>query len=690
MGDCRLPIPERRFRKERVAPRPPYFVRQSAIGDRQSPARDAPRWTAWAFRAALAGVLVAAFFIRARDARHVFVGGRVLVPGYDEYYHLRRIQKTVEAFPRVPCFDAYVNYPEGARIYWPEGFDLALATLAKLAGARPWTAQVERVCAWAIPVLGVLTVAAAYWLGVAWRGRGVGLLAAAMVACLPAAITVSAVGGVDHDVAVILCVTVGFGCCLRALRASRRGARLAWALSGGIALGVTLYAWSGSILFLLLPPAFFVVRAVLTLAAGGAGDDGLDVACAMMATAEGVAWSACLFSGAAWWGAPSFAFLSTLHAALALLALISPVALWGLLRAMKPAAWARRRAAKVLLVGVTQAAACVLVLSAYLGVRNQLGGLAGFVAARTTDVVVATADEAQPLFRLGIEATAASLSWAVALFPVALVWTTGRVLSGKGARGDWFVALWATAMAVLAASQQRFCAHLVVPMALCLAAFAAGAWGAMSRWTPGHRRAARSLLVGGFAAALALPGTRWLPSPVAPNWELRAVLPALDWLRTESAPSGRIGDFVRPPAYGIMAFWHYGHWLTYLGQRANIACPFGNAPQHQRGLERFLAFFGARSEAEAADLCRRLGVRYVLSTDLPLALLVHLAGYDPRDLYRVEVMATSLQLWRGQRAPGENRPLRHFRLVRTFPGEAPSGRPLNTHVFEFVEHPDMP
>ena len=176
----------------------------------------------------------------------------------------------------------------------------------------------------------------------------------------------------------------------------------------------------------------------------------------------------------------------------------------------------------------------------------------------------------------------------------------------------------------------------------------------------------------------------WKPRPYPHNWELRALLPALDWLREESPPAGDAEDFAARPAGSVMAFWHYGHWLTYVAQRANVACPFGNTAQHQRGLDRSQAFFGARTEADAVALCTQLGVRYVLSPDLPLPLVVAQAGLDPRKLHEQEAMATSLHLWRGLRAPRRAGPLRRFRLVAEFAGTWPGGRPYATRVFEFV------
>jgi len=667
-------------------------------------------WQPWARRALLLAILALAFWLRVRDAGHLFVDGRLLVPGYDEYYHLRRIQKTVASFPHVAMFDAYVNYPEGADIYWPAGFDLAMATLAKLGGARPWTGDVERICAWAIPALGLVTVAAAYWLGTLWRGRAVGLLAAAGTALIPSAISVSDVGRVDHDVAVILFVAASFGCLTAGLRAEARARRMAWAAASGLLVGGTLWMWPGAIVFVLLPPAAFLARAIAAELAStgvprssscssvssaptpkhelGRGTQGshsgppaaqdLDVAAAAAGVAAIAVAALCASTPPIGLRGTSLVFLSRFHAALAAGSAVSMALLWLVMGRSGLGRWR-----KLMLVALSHGLLAFLLVLALPRVAAGFSTARGFLA-READLVVATADEAQGLFLWGVEDMPGSLTWAALLFPVAWAMVMGQALAGKQRPADWLLGVWAGATACLAVSQRRFGAHLAVPLALCLAALVPWAWSFLASWKPRERWLARLVFLVGFGVAAAAPTGRWRPSPYPANWELRAILPALDWLRTEAAPGGDLQDFRDPPPYAVMAFWHYGHWLTYLGHRANIACPFGNTPQHQAGLTRFMAFFGARSEREAAALCERLGVRYVLSTDLVLPLMVHLAGLDEHQLYRQEVMATSLQLWRGRRAPGERGPLQHFRLVAEFPGWAPSGRPLHTCLFEFI------
>jgi hypothetical protein len=165
------------------------------------------------------------------------------------------------------------------------------------------------------------------------------------------------------------------------------------------------------------------------------------------------------------------------------------------------------------------------------------------------------------------------------------------------------------------------------------------------------------------------------------------VLPALRWLRTETPSAGDPHDFSADPAYGVLAFWHYGHWLTYVAERANIACPFGNTPRHRQGLDAAHDVLTSRTETQAAAYCRRLGIRYVLSTDLPLPLIVAEAGEDPRRPYAAPILAAGLQRPQGPASPRDG-PLRHFRLRAEFPSRAPWGLVLRTRVFEVIGPPE--
>jgi len=59
-------------------------------------------------------------------------------------------------------------------------------------------------------------------------------------------------------------------------------------------------------------------------------------------------------------------------------------------------------------------------------------------------------------------------------------------------------------------------------------------------------------------------------------------------------------------AYGIMAWWDYGHWITRIGHRIPISNPF------QQGAPQAAQFFTAQDETSANKLMDDLGARYVV------------------------------------------------------------------------------
>ena len=62
-------------------------------------------------------------------------------------------------------------------------------------------------------------------------------------------------------------------------------------------------------------------------------------------------------------------------------------------------------------------------------------------------------------------------------------------------------------------------------------------------------------------------------------------------------------------AYGIMAWWDYGHWITRVGHRIPISNPF------QQGASQAAQFFTAQDETSANKVMDDLGARYVIIDD---------------------------------------------------------------------------
>lgn len=59
-------------------------------------------------------------------------------------------------------------------------------------------------------------------------------------------------------------------------------------------------------------------------------------------------------------------------------------------------------------------------------------------------------------------------------------------------------------------------------------------------------------------------------------------------------------------AYGVLSWWDYGHWITYLGKRISITTPF------QNNVQPVAKFLVAPSESEAQNLAKETGARYII------------------------------------------------------------------------------
>jgi dolichyl-diphosphooligosaccharide--protein glycosyltransferase len=155
-----------------------------------------------------------------------------------------------------------------------------------------------------------------------------------------------------------------------------------------------------------------------------------------------------------------------------------------------------------------------------------------------------------------------------------------------------------------------------------------------------------ALLVGWLVTQVTRPlATRAVVAAVAATlaWGVRpATLPdsmvhpyvlggfdALVWLR--NAPStSHFREPTQRPEYGVAAEWVWGHWITQIGQKPNIANPLGQTARNLQGIEEVARLFLAESEDEARASLERLDVRYVLLSSIP-ATISELAVQAERD-----------------------------------------------------------
>jgi asparagine N-glycosylation enzyme membrane subunit Stt3 len=608
----------------------------------------------------LLGIGLLALGLRALGAPAVFVGDEIFLDIWDGAYHARRAFYSFVHFPEILFFDPLLRFPDGAPVPMPPLYDWLLAGAARLYGSDQ--RSFETVAAWASPTLAALTVLPVYAAGAVTGGRGVGLAAAALFACLPASTFQSGVGDPDHHAAVALLGATYLASSGVILGA--RGRRLA-------ACGLTLtlvraalaLCWSGSLLYFALGEAALLLGAVFSgrrvlHAAQALGTLGAALLIAPFVAAAGTPLG----------GALSGTELSWLHC-IALLSVASVAAGMLGLEHLAPTERLRPRVMRAVLLAMGVG----VVLSIFTPLSEPLSQGVGFLG--KSDTWAGRNAEQVPLFRWLGDApewspdhalpTWGLFAYSIPLLPLVFLWRAfGRTRDAVRAPALLLFACWATALGALAVAQVRFGNDFAPVASVGFALLLAELRGALLGRLGPRLATACSAAV----AVLLLAPTFWL-----------AHLPALSELgRSLSAPPPRgdpalargptalvrFAQLVRRttpetsgfldanerPEYAVLVRPSHGHVMHYAARRAT---PINNFGPYLDGEKEALVleFYGTRSEARGLEIAQQLGARYVVTFDshmLRRGSLVHF-------LHRLD----------GSLPSGAHS--RHFRLVAEMP-----------------------
>jgi dolichyl-diphosphooligosaccharide--protein glycosyltransferase len=172
-----------------------------------------------------------AVVLRMTNFYGVFVENKVFLSSTDPYYHLRRIQLTLENFPHVPDFDPYLNFPNGAATHWPFGFDILIATIISfitLGKENRWL--MEATSALIPPLVASLIPIVIYLILNKITDKSTALFGGIMAAIMPVAIYFSQIGNLDHHFFASLCQSLLF---FTYLQASKKEKDTFWGLLSG-------------------------------------------------------------------------------------------------------------------------------------------------------------------------------------------------------------------------------------------------------------------------------------------------------------------------------------------------------------------------------------------------------------------------------------------------------------------------
>jgi len=211
----------------------------------------------------------------------VFSGDWIKFTSVDAYYHMRIIDNLVYNFPHLISFDPYMLYPDGFWIGNIRFFDWLLAGIIWVIGlSSPTQHTVDVVGVYFPAVLGALTVIPVYFIGKELFNRWAGVLSAGLIALLPGEfLGRSILGFTDQHVAETLFTTVTIMFLILAVKTARQKQltfshlnRRDWAtitkpviysLLAGIFLGIYLITWAGATLFVFIIFVYFIIQFIV-------------------------------------------------------------------------------------------------------------------------------------------------------------------------------------------------------------------------------------------------------------------------------------------------------------------------------------------------------------------------------------------------------------------------------------------
>jgi len=235
----------------------------------------------------ISGIIIVLLFGIALSIRawlpfdQVFSGEWIKFTGIDAYYHMRIVDNLVHNFPHLISFDPYFIYPGGNWVGNIHFFDWLLAGIIWIIGlGSPSQHTIDVVGVYFPAVLGALTVIPVYFIGKELFGRWAGLLSAALLTVIPGEfLGRSILGFTDYHVAETLFTATAMLFLILAIKTSRErrltfkhlrqrdwktlSKPVIYSLLAGIFLGIYLITWGGALLFIFILALYFVIQFII-------------------------------------------------------------------------------------------------------------------------------------------------------------------------------------------------------------------------------------------------------------------------------------------------------------------------------------------------------------------------------------------------------------------------------------------
>ncbi len=636
--------------------------------------------------AELLAVVLFGFLLRLFAGRSSLTENGILLPGYDEYYHMRRILYTVNHFPNTLWFDSYLNYPHGLSITWPPLFDQISAALCVVLGQHT-NEGVVMVSSYVPMLTGILAIVVIYYLVRELFDHRVALMASFLTALAPNYIVNTMFAATDHHGLEVLLQLTTILFIIMAI--CRNEKRYLFACAAGVAVAALAYTWQGADIYLGIFLVYAFIRMTLDLKEGRPSTDTVTT----LLIAFGLALVLVLPFWYTPWLSPSFLGIAAMLVALSIM--------FGLFCFMQ-----KRK------ISWTTFPLSILVLAVVFALSTRVfGGLFGLGALIQYGLdliwgggMIGKISEAEPLVYdaktfYDVVFSALGLNLLISLAGIAASIIYIRRSDGGRRQGQILLLVWTIYTLILTFGQARFLYISTISMGVLLSIFFFLAKDLVDRKLAERTQKAPK---GWAVVLLLLLITPTLTDAVNMVYIGGGTLPAVSgdwqqsliWLKDNSNTTSYYELPEKAPEYSVMSWWDYGNWIVYLAERPVVANNF------QAGVEDAAKFYLSESEENATAVLDARGAKYILADfDLVYGKLPALTSWANADINSYMIMkdeGTQIAAIPQQRLFNttlgrlyffDGAATGHFRLIHessTFLGSGDNPSKSKVKIFEYV------
>ena len=628
----------------------------------------------------LVAVVILGLLLRFMAGKNFLTEKGILLPGYDEFYHMRRILYTVQNFPDTLWFDSYLNYPHGWENVWPPLYDQICAAFCILLGqhSRP---GVEMAASFMPIIFGTIATIVVYFLIREIFDHRTAILASLMTVLAPTYLQYTRFAAMDHHSLEVLFLLSALLFLILAF--CRQEKRYIFAVLAGISLAALAYTWHGATLYLAIVPVYGAIEMAMAL------KDKRSWQGTAMALILALAVAIILilpYRNAAWLR-PSFMGIVAVFGAMAVISAL------GYIIAKKNISW------KAFPLSITVLfLAFVLILSSGL---LELGGLIKFgLELIWGGSWIGMISEAEPLIydwltfkQVLFSGLGLNLLFALAGFAVILIYI--RNSQGGRRQGLMILLLWAAFAIILTFGQLRFLYMSTISIGILISILFFYLLDLIRDRLGGNNQRSMLPAILILFLFLTLPSIAEVANTVTysdpmikGDWQ-----ESMAWLKENSNATSYFDAPVKTPEYSVMCWWDYGNWIMYMAERPVVASNF------QAGWEDAAKFYLSESEENATALLDERGSKYVfLDHSMAYGKLGAIANWAHEDLTtyfmaqdysgsQITVIPTQrlFNTTLGKLYYFDAAGTSHFRLIyesKTFLGENPAKAQVK--IFEYV------